>query len=187
MFRVAIVGHSQVPARLSEEVENTEIRIYRKPGARARNFEKEEKLNSVLEWKHDLTVVWLGSNDIDPDTRTRELTDQILAVGKQIEQNCDSKVVLVEIENRVYQSRKEVIANDRYKKIKRAVNVALMKSKQFFCINFNSLKFTLGRDGVHFEPESKKQVQQKLIRSIKSQREEWVEARTERERERKGE
>lgn len=57
MFKVSIVGHSQVPYSLETGLENTELRIYRKPGARARSFFVEERLTEVLEWNHDLTIL----------------------------------------------------------------------------------------------------------------------------------
>lgn len=171
MFKVAIVGHSQVPHRFDVEVENSEVRIYRARGARARNFFNDERLNRVLAWKHDLTILWIGSNDISPTTQPRELTNIILNIGKVIEQNCCSKVILVEVENRVYPASRPVIANERYKKIKRAVNTGLFRSKQFLCINFNSLVFTLGRDGVHFETSAKALIQQKLEMNIRQTRE----------------
>ena len=46
MFKVAVVGHSQVPSGLA--VENTQVKIYRIPGARAQNFFSEERLSSVF-------------------------------------------------------------------------------------------------------------------------------------------
>lgn len=170
MFKVAVVGHSQVP-RSFDAVANTEVRLYRAPGARARNFFEDNRLNQVLEWKHDLTIVWIGSNDINPNTQPRELTDLILNIGKVIEQNCCSKVIVVEIENRLYQSRHPIISSERYKKIKRSVNTLLLRSKQFLCINFNNLMFTLGRDGVHFETSAKTLIKQKLVMNICKMRE----------------
>ena len=179
MFKVAIVGHSQVPRRFDVEVENSEVRIYRAPGARARNFFIDERLNQVLAWKHELTILWIGSNDINPNTQPRELTDEILNIGKVIERNCRSKVILVEIETRLYQSRRPVISSERYKKIKRAVNAALLRSRQFLCINFNSLIFTLGRDGVHFETSAKALIQQKLAMNICKVKERQLSAKNE--------
>ena len=176
MFKVAIVGHSQVPHRFDGEVENSEVRIYRSRGARARNFFNDGRLNQVLSWKHDLTILWIGSNDISPTTQPRQLTDVILNIGKVIEQNCSSKVILVEVENRLYPSYRPVIANDRYKRIKRAVNTGLLRSRQFLCINFNSLVFTLGRDGVHFETNAKALIQQKLEMNIRQMRERQLSA-----------
>lgn len=77
----------------------------------------------------------------------------------------------MEIENREYQSRRPVIENDRYKKIKRAVNTMIIKSKQFLCINFNPLVFTLGSDGVHFDTRSKHLIREKLIMNIRKVKE----------------
>lgn len=165
-YRVAIVGHCQVPRSLDVEIENTEVRIFRAPGAKVENFFSDDRMGQILLWKHELTILWMGSNDINPNTKACELTQKILEIGRIIEQICGSKVIIVEIENRLYQASNPVISNERYKKIKRAINRALLKSKKFFCINFNGFEFTLGRDGMHFETSSKDLIQQKLARFI---------------------
>ena len=35
------------------------------PGAKAQDFEHDPRVNAVLAWKHDFTLLWLGNNDID--------------------------------------------------------------------------------------------------------------------------
>ena len=46
MFKVVVVEHSQMPSGLT--VENTQVKIYRIPGARTQNFFSEERLSSVF-------------------------------------------------------------------------------------------------------------------------------------------
>ena len=168
MFKVAIVGHSQV--RSGPQVDDTEIRIYRVPGARADEFFDQESFNSVLNWEHDLTLLWIGSNDIGEETQPNQLVNIILNIGYVIQENCNSKVIIVEIENRQYQSEHPVISNTRYQKIKRSVNRGLIKS-EFYCIHFNALMFTLVPDGVHFSTNAREHINQKMSGVI----EEWKE------------
>ena len=54
-YRVAIVGHSQVPVSLHDP--RYDIRIFRAPGATAENFVKDRRLTAVWEWVHDLTIL----------------------------------------------------------------------------------------------------------------------------------
>ena len=168
MFKVAIVGHSQVPKDF--KYEGTEVRTYRAPGGKAVKFENDERLNKVLEWKHDLTFLWIGSNDIDPDTAPWPLAKKILEIAQVIKVNCESEVIIVEIENRENTSRSR-ITNEQYKKVKRGVNRHLLKDKVFLSINFGATFFTLARDGVHFETEAKDLVRQKFVRNIRKYKE----------------
>ena len=116
----------------------------------------------MLEWKHDLTLLWIGSNDIDETTQPRQLANHIVEIGKVIEQTCGSKVIVIEIENRKYQSSTPFIPNFRYQRVKRSVNRALLGSRQFLCLNFNAIEFTLARDGVHFETNARGLINKKI-------------------------
>lgn len=62
MWKISLVGHSQVPKELN--FPNAEIRIFRAPGGKAQFFHENELMNRVLNWEHDLSIVWLGSNDV---------------------------------------------------------------------------------------------------------------------------
>ena len=134
-------------------------------------FFQDGRLSSVLEWKHDLTLLWIGSNAISETTQPRQLANHIIEICKVIEQTCRSKVIIIKIENWKYQSSTPVIPNFRYQRVKRSVNKALLGSRQFLCLNFNAIEFTLARDGVHFETNARGLINQKLIRAIR----EWKE------------
>ena len=84
MWKISVVGHSQIPKKL--EVENTEIRIFRAPGGRADNFNNDTRMNEVLNWKHDLCILWIGSNDIDQESKPKDIVENISQIVESIEQ-----------------------------------------------------------------------------------------------------
>ena len=165
MYKVALVGHSQIPSNLN--VENVEVKIFRAPGGKIARFHRDSRLNKVLLWKHQLTFLWLGSNDITPTTSTGELINQIQMLTREIEEKCGSKVIIIEIERREYPPHKLIVEQEQYKKIRRAVNRALLRSKHFFTITFNAVRFVLASDGVHFEPQSRRQIANQIVENIK--------------------
>ena len=61
VYKVAILGHSQVPNDFPEIV-GVETRIFRRSGAKLKNFY--EVFEEVLEWNHNHTIIFLGGNDI---------------------------------------------------------------------------------------------------------------------------
>ena len=83
MFKVAIVGHSQVPRQL--HAIDTTVRIFRAPGGRVSSFHSDSRLSSVLSWEHHLTFLWLGSNDVTPEVSTGELAGDIIRLATEIE------------------------------------------------------------------------------------------------------
>ena len=172
MFKVAFVGHSQVPQDLEEELSGVEIRTFRVPGARADNFDQDSRLTPVLDWKHDFSVLWLGSNDIDDDTNPSWLAETILDVAENIQESCESEVVIVEMENRTFTDRDNITAEE-YRKIKRSVNRKLQKDKRFLSINFGGTMFTLDSDGVHFEASAQELIEQKLLQNIIDAKARW--------------
>ena len=89
-----------------------EIRTFRAPGARADNFDQDSRLTPVFDWQHDFSVLWLGSNDIDDETNPSWLAETILDVAANIQDSCESEVVIVEIENRTFTARGNITAED---------------------------------------------------------------------------
>ena len=53
MFRVAIVGHSQVPKELPNLPNAVQLQVFRVPGARAHTFFSDEVLTSVFNDRYD--------------------------------------------------------------------------------------------------------------------------------------
>ena len=62
-FRVAIVGHSQVPTYFPE-LDDVEVRIFRRSGAKLFNFDQYEEFEDLFSWNPHLTITFLGGNDI---------------------------------------------------------------------------------------------------------------------------
>ena len=115
MFKVALVGHSQMPRSL--RVDNAEVKVFRAPGGKLANFHRDSRLNQVLSWPHNLTYLWLGSNDINPESNIGDLINQTKAIASEIEERCGSQVIIVEIEHRQYPPHRLVIEQEAYKKI----------------------------------------------------------------------
>ena len=166
-MRVVIVGHSQLPRNLDHNLDDVEVKIFRAPGARASRFNTITKLKNVLEYSHDVTILWIGSNDIDQETQPRQLAETIIQVAETIEERCGSRVTLVEVECREYPRGSTVISNEGYRRVKRSVNRALSRSR-FTRINFGAIKYTLATDGVHFETSAKEEINKELVNHIKN-------------------
>ena len=62
MYKVAIVGHSQVPVDLPE-IPYVELKIFREPGAKLEHVH-ETPLGDVFNFRPDLCIVLMGGNDI---------------------------------------------------------------------------------------------------------------------------
>ena len=64
MYRVAIVGHSQVPRSFRVHSNpDIEIKIFRRPGGRISHID-EPPLSDAFEYNPDLVFLFLGGNDI---------------------------------------------------------------------------------------------------------------------------
>ena len=167
MWKVSLVGHSQLPSHLS--FPDADIRIYRAPGARAANFFNDERLVEVLNWKHDLCILWLGSNDITPDSTPQEVANDVVTIINSIEEECDAIVRVCLVEPRFYEDE-EYMSHDHYKRIQSAVNRKLKRwlSNEFIQFNSNSWVENLASDGVHFNSEGKQRIKKRFRRAIRT-------------------
>lgn len=165
MWKVSLVGHSQLPNDLS--VNNAEIQIYKRPGGRAGNFYNDRRLNEVLEWKHDLCILWLGSNDIDNVKRPRDIANNIIEVIQSIEQNCQAIVYICLVEPRFYTNG--FMSEEDYRKVQRKIN-KILKEQGNQVIHFNSSSWVeyLDSDGIHWTNEGRERVKSKLKKAIRN-------------------
>ena len=167
MFKVSLVGHSQLPTFL--QVEQTEIRIFRAPGSRASTFFNDQRLNQVLQWKHDHCILWLGSNDIVEGMSPGELFHNIKEITRAIENECGAVVQICLIEPRIYpNSPNAPITSENYKKVMHSINKRIKRSMRHTTINFNTISYVqeLARDGVHFREGGKERIKEKLTAAI---------------------
>ena len=95
---IAIVGHSLVPRSIGT-VNGANIRIFRCPGSKASAFES-SPLSSVLQWPHDLTILFLGGNDVHDGCIPCNIVRDIEAVVELIHTYCHSHIALVLLEYR---------------------------------------------------------------------------------------
>ena len=60
------------------------IRTFRSPGARVATFDTNVTLNAVLNWRHDITVLFIGGNDINDSCIPAEISSNIIQVVERI-------------------------------------------------------------------------------------------------------
>ncbi len=163
MLKVALVGHSQIPRHL--EVTNVQIRIFRAPGAKARTFFEDDRLNRVLEWEHDLTILWIGSNDIETSTNPARIFSDVKNIIKEITAKCQSLVHVCQIEPRTNPKGMSV---EKYKKFQVGINNRVKRALKTPNIHFNNIQFVqeLSEDGVHWNERGQAQVISKIKRVI---------------------
>jgi len=166
MWKVSLVGHSQIPKSLN--VPNVELNIFRAPGGKASSFFEDNRMNEVLKWEHDLCILWLGSNDIKSNTNPDELLDRIAEICHAIERDCQAVVIVCQIEPRLY-LREIPVSHNQYKKIQGGINNRLKRRLSNKLIHFNTCLFVkeLASDGVHWSNTGRDRVDSKLKKVIK--------------------
>ena len=166
MWKVSLVGHSQLPWEL--DIGGAEVRVFRASGGRADSFHHDERLYEVLDWEHDLCILWLGSNDIENDSHPADIAETIGDIVEQIENNCNAIVHVCLVEPRFY-PEEEYMTHGKYGKIQRAVNKKLRRNLGNVFIQFNSVNWVeeISEDGVHFTELGKERIKKKLRKDIK--------------------
>lgn len=165
-FKVSLVGHSQLPGGI--HLSQVDLRTYRSPGARADSFYENGTLCEVLEWPHDLCILWIGSNDIEQHSVPAEITNNIVGIVQTIEEATNAIVWVVKLEHRFYQEGGPVTQTD-YRKIQRGVNKKLESRLSNRLINFNSEMWVelMGEDGVHWSQEGKQRIRKRFRKLIR--------------------
>ena len=173
-FKVAIVGHSLIPRHL--EVPQCEVRCFRAPGGRARDFDRDPRLNQVLSWPHHITILYLGGNDVHPEVEVREITDNIQAVIAKIEEHCESRVAVVLLEPRQLPIVTRGLNRSRYRTIYQAVNRRLQRllgRRQTFQFGAQPYRQNLRRDGIHWNRTAQAAQIVRYQEYIEQQRDQW--------------
>lgn len=161
MQRVSLVGHGQIPQDLV--VPGAEIRIFSVPGGTASSFFEDSQMTRVLEWTHDLCILWIGSNDVTENTSTEKIINNIVKIVEAIEDRCEAIVQVVLLEPRVYPNGVPV-SETTYMKVQKAVNRRLKKvlaGIRFHHFISRLYRDQLAEDGVHFKEKGRK-----LVRSL---------------------
>ncbi|MPC88347.1 hypothetical protein E2C01_083248 [Portunus trituberculatus] len=148
MFRVAIVGHSQIPVALPGLPDDIEVSLFRVPGARAQNFFTNSVFMSIFESKFDLIILWIGSNDIHSRCRVKEIVADIKAIVEQLEAVCTPRIKICLIEPRRPDPKRS------------------LQTKRFISFGARPFAEGLARDGVHFNRQTREYIQSKLRNAI---------------------
>ena len=170
---VAVVGHSLVPQSIGP-IDGVKVEIFRSPGARISTFHSNPKLSNVLYWTHDLTILFIGGNDINDNCVPAEISENIQNLIEEIHTTCNSHIafVLIEHRNPPPDNRFNVTASN-YNRIATNINNRLKrkyKNKsyvQFVSVGAKPFKFGV-TDGIHFDRETKTHLITKLRNAIRA-------------------
>lgn len=165
--KISLVGHSQLPCDF--DVPAWETKVFRAPGGRAESFFEDPRLCNVLEWPHDICVLWLGSNDIREDTVVKTVVDDICKVVYEIEEKCSAQVIIILVEPRFYPFENPV-SHFTYTRVQKGINRQLkrrLKNRNFIRYNSPFWANHLARDGVHFDDFGKRHIMGNLIEVVR--------------------
>ena len=153
-------------------IPGAQIRIFRSPGAKVSSFETNNIFREVLEWSHDLTILFLGGNDIYDGCVPSRITNDIQNVIEQIHEYCESQIAFILVEHRNPPPRNRFnVSADQYNRVSNNINNRLKrkyKSKSYVrFLSVGAKPFQNGvTDGVHFDAETKLHLKQKLRNTI---------------------
>ena len=171
VYKVAIVGHSQVPLHFPD-IPDVEVRIFRKSGAKLSDFHNYREFQQVFTWPHQHTIIFMGGNDIGvgPNRWSPQRIATFLIRICWNFKDFGNTVSLVLIEPRTYFSD---YVHNLYHKQAEKINRRLKRYSQhseapYHTINFNAVPFQQGHtiDGTHFRPITVQHIISKLQNAI---------------------
>ena len=174
MYKVAVVGHSQVPLHISSP-RGINIRVFRRPGALLRHID-ESPLKEVFDYEPDLAILFLGGNDItvgkeDARNTIAKIRDLLLRLKTVCE-----RVVFVLIERRNYAERNPYgMTTEIYETHRRFINQNLrrfLRANNIRTINLAAPWFAAHRrpDGIHLSHEAKEEFKRKVLICVEKTR-----------------
>lgn len=168
IYKVALVGHSNTPRSLHRA--GCEIRTFRSPGARLSTFQEDDSLSQVLEWRHHLTIVFLGGNDVVAGCTTETIHVNLRAVLYLIRLHCSSEISIVLLEPRIITNPRWGVTTEQYTHVSRSVNRRIIRNyRGCNTLHFNARPFRENRrpDGCHWTLEGRAMVAAKFLRFIR--------------------
>ena len=170
-YRVAIVGHSQVPKQLTVNDTNIKIDIFRRPGGCVTHFD-ESPLRDVLDEKFDLVFLFLGGNDIvNYPLDCKPVSDALKEILLKLK-TITNELRFVLIERRNYAPNNRFnLDNAEYERGRKQVNSSLrhfLKGQSIRSINTAAPWFGdhLKADGVHFDNNAQEELKTKIRNAI---------------------
>ena len=125
VFRVALVGHSQLPA--IEDYDEVEFELFKIPGARIKDFKYSERIRSN-EW--DCVIIFLGGNDLCDHHDADQVVNELLELVSEIQAR---SIILTQIEKRTYspaRERRHGITTEQYNSLANVTNNKLKRRKR---------------------------------------------------------
>ena len=162
MFRVAFVGHSQVPLNYEYRVPEANVRIYvyRKPGARVRDIRLDPQFRSFWNHRFDISFIFIGGNDLEPETNPRAVKDEYIHL-LNIVNGKDVACIPTTIERRELPTfHRHFINQAQYNRKSRALNRMLIRywrrhNQEYLDLQRGVFTGPRAQDGVHFSEELK--------------------------------
>ena len=160
MYRVAVVGHSLVPE--SVQGPGLDISVFRKPRGKLTDLFCGEFVG-FREGHFDLAIVVLGGNDLAGSRPVYEIVelakgfvDYAKGVAREV-RVCTAEIRMYEANNRFG------VDNEVYKRRRNKYNRTLVRMLRRENVRHVELgkpwfAYDRARDGVHFNPRSKKEV-----------------------------
>ena len=149
-LRVAMVGHSQTPRNFIS-YDDVEVKTFSRRGAKCQDLVV-SPMNGFFNWKHDITIFFIGGNDFTSRT-VNEVCDDLLKMKEYLMMN-SQEVFFTLCEKRVYHPdnkyyKHQTEYNRKSSKLNRKL-CRLQSIKGFRIINATDRIFQEGsRDGIH--------------------------------------
>ena len=163
MFRVALVGHSQVPVNYEYGYQDFPVRVYvyRRPGARIKDIRFDPVFNSFWRHRFDLSILFIGGNDLEKDTNTKAVRDEYCHLIRVLNGK-DAACIPSTIERRenLPTFHRYQITQAEYNSKSRSINRFLARycratNQEYLDLQRGVFTGPRARDGVHFSAELK--------------------------------
>ncbi|MEL7522101.1 MAG: SGNH/GDSL hydrolase family protein, partial [Cyanobacteria bacterium J06553_1] len=165
-FRVALVGHSNVPDGFHHP--GAVVTICKKRGAHIRDFYKEPELMKVFNDKYDLVFIYLGSNDVVKGGDTVEIPKLTREIAIDIKNRTGAKVIAIALEPRNCPENYHTPTED-YRRLARAINskIRLKKKDDYGVLHlWQFLRYHISEDGYHFDREGRAYLRDRIGKQI---------------------
>lgn len=179
-YRVGWIGHSQVGwASLDpgfQPIEGVKVDLFRRSGAKAMEFFETPELVAALDEPLDMAIVWLGGNDLNPNTDLVALKQQCTRIMNAFLERGVTTYFMT-VEPRKYpQSSKHFVDPQIYTKLRNGLDHYMKRKHPGKIIITGGLTITedlLAIDGVHVIREGRVRVQNKIVNLIQTHYVKW--------------
>ena len=153
VYRVALVGHSQLP--YIEDYEDVEFEHFKKKGARIGTFTDSSCFGRICSDQWDCVIIFLGGNDLCDHHNADQMVNDLMRLVGQVRA---STILVTEIEKRTYRpdlASKYNTTTEQYMRLATTANNKLRrKSSSLGTFHLIHLPSSYNREtvdgGIHF-------------------------------------